>query len=65
MLPEMNDKNADIKAIAEKTLADRELLTEILDGLTSKEERLRYNCHKVVMHISETNGELLYPQLGD
>ena len=62
MLPEMNDKDVDIETVAEKALADRELLSEILDGLTSKEETLRYNCHKVLMHISETNGKLLYPK---
>ena len=60
MLPEMNDKDVDIETVAEKASANRELLSEILDGLTSKEETLRYNCHKVVMHISETNSRLLY-----
>ena len=62
MLPEMNNKDADIETVAEKALADSELLSEILDGLTSKEETLRYNCHKALMHISETNGEMLYPE---
>ena len=62
MLPEMNNKEVDIETVAEKASANRELLSEILDGLTSKEETLRYNCHKVLMHISETNGRLLYPE---
>jgi hypothetical protein len=62
MLPEMNNKDVDIETVATKTLADSELFSEILDGLTSKEEILRYNCHKVLMRISETNGELLYPK---
>ena len=62
MLPEMNSKDVDIETVVKKTLADRELLSEILDGLTSREETLRYNCHKVLMRISETNGELLYPK---
>ena len=62
MLVEMNHKEVDIETVAEKVLADSELLSEILDGLTSKEETPRYNCHKVLLHISETNGELLYPK---
>jgi len=62
MLPEMNNKEVDIETVAQKASANRELLSEILDGLTSKEETLRYNCHKVLMHISETNGRLLYPE---
>jgi hypothetical protein len=62
MLPEMNDKAPDIAPAAEKALADGALLTEILAGLKSKNETLRYNCHKVLMHISERNGDRLYPE---
>lgn len=62
MLPDMNNKDVNIESVAEKALADRELLSEILDGLTSKEETLRYNCFKVLMLISETSSELLYPK---
>jgi hypothetical protein len=62
MLPEMNKKDVDIEAVTEKVLLDSELFSEILDGLISKEEALRYNCHKVLMCISEKNGEFLYPK---
>jgi len=62
MLPEMNDKDADIETVVEKALAAPELLSEIWNGLTSKEETLRYNCHKVLISISEKNGKLLYPK---
>jgi len=62
MLPEMNDKGVDIESITQKSLDDKELLAEILDGLKSKNETLRYNCYKVLMLISEKNGELLYPE---
>ncbi len=54
MLPELNNKDVDIAAVAKSVSDDRELLSKILDGLTSKEETLRYNCHKVLMHIGET-----------
>ena len=40
MLLEMNNKDVDIETVAEKALADIELLSEILDGLISKEESL-------------------------
>jgi len=62
MLAGMNEKDVDIQTVAEKALEDRALLSEILEGLTLKEETLRYNCHKVLMQISETNGEMLYPE---
>ena len=60
MLPEMNHKEVDIEAVAEEASSDKELLSEILAGLTLKGETLRYNCHKVLMHLSQRNGELLY-----
>lgn len=61
MLPELKDKNADIESVTKKALGDKKLLSELLDGLKSKDETFRYNCHKVLMLISKTNGEILYP----
>ncbi|MFC1983026.1 hypothetical protein ACFLV5_04520 [Chloroflexota bacterium] len=62
MLLEMSDEDIDIAAVAKRVSGDRELLSGILDGLKSKEETFRHNCHKVLMRIGETNGELLYPK---
>ena len=62
MLPEMYDKEPEVAPLAGKALADNTLLAEMLDGLKSKDETLRYNCHKVLMHISETNGDRLYSE---
>jgi len=62
MLPEMSRKDADIVSVAEKALHDRGLLSEILEGLKSKEETFRYNCSKVLFRISQENGEQLYPE---
>jgi hypothetical protein len=61
MLPEMNDKNTDIESIATKALGNKKLLSELLEGLKSKEETFRYNCYKSLMLISKTHGEALYP----
>jgi len=62
MLPEMNNKDVDIRTVAEKALEDDSLLLELLDGLKSKEETFRYNCSKVLTLISQEHGELLYPK---
>lgn len=62
MLPEMSDKNINVGGVAEKALEDTELLSQLLDGLTSKKETFRYNCFKVLMLISQEHGELLYPK---
>lgn len=61
MLPEMNEKEVDIASIARKASTDKAILACILEGLKLKNETFRYNCHKVLMLISENNGELLYP----
>ena len=62
MIPEISDKDLNIKSIAEKALADDKLLSELLDGLMFKNEALRYNCFKVALFISEEQGEALYPK---
>ena len=61
MLPEMREKEADIDDIVARTIKDNGLLSELLEGLTSKDETFRYNCHKVLMAVCETHAELLYP----
>ena len=58
----MSDENVNIKSVAEKVLQDEQLLSELLDGLKSKKETLRYNCFKVLMLISEERGKVLYPK---
>ncbi len=68
MLPELADKTADIARIAELACSDASLLSEIVDGLKLKvntkspEETVRYNCYKVLMHITDTKGSMLYPR---
>ena len=62
MLPKMRNKDVDIESVSERALKDEELLSELLDGLKSKEETLRYNCFKVLMIISKTRGAVLYPR---
>jgi len=62
MLPEMSNKEVDIEKVAERALADKDLLSELLDGLKLKNETIRYNCSKVLNLISEQHGEVLYPE---
>jgi hypothetical protein len=62
MLPELSHKDADIKSVAEKALQDEGLLSQLLDGLTSRKETLRYNCFKVLMLLSQEHGAVLYPR---
>jgi hypothetical protein len=61
MLTELNDKKANVEKIAQKAVLDKELITELLQGLKSRNETVRYNCSKTLMIISRERGELLYP----
>lgn len=61
MLPDLSKKYADIEGIAKVAQKDKKMLSELLEALTSKEETYRYNCHKVLMVISQENPALLYP----
>lgn len=60
VLIELNDKNADVKQIAKNALDDKELLSDLLQGLKSKNETVRYNCSKVLTVISKEHAEVLY-----
>jgi hypothetical protein len=68
MLTELSDKNADIERLAGRACSDSSVLSEIVGGLRLKvntkspEETVRYNCFKVLMQITRTRSELLYPQ---
>jgi hypothetical protein len=62
MIPDLSKKDADIDGFAKIAQKDKKMLSELLDALTSKEETYRYNCHKVLMVISQEKPALLYPE---
>lgn len=62
MLSELNKKSISVKKVAKKTLEDRALLSELLQGVLSKKEKIRFNSFKVLLSISEERPEKLYPE---
>jgi hypothetical protein len=62
MSANLNNKNINIEAVANKALKDDKLLAELLDNLWSKNETIRYNSHKVLCLISQEHPRILYPQ---
>jgi len=61
MLEELNDKNADIRGLAERAVKDKNLFKEFIDGLAVKNETYRYNCSKILNIVSEDHPDLIYP----
>ncbi len=56
------NKHTDINSIADMVLADNAILSELLEGINSSQDQIRYNSFNVIMLISENYPELLYPQ---
>ena len=62
MLTELSSKSINIKDVAKKALEDKAALSELLEGVLSKKEKIRFNCFKVLLFISEKHPKVLYPQ---
>ncbi len=62
MMPELNDKNMDVEAMAKKAVKDDAVLSLLLENLKTKNETVRYNSSKVLNLLSEENPEVLYPK---
>ena len=58
---DLDRKDADIESIAEKARKDEEVLSDVVKGVLSSTEVLRFNSFKVLLLVSEENPELLYP----
>jgi peptidyl-tRNA hydrolase len=61
-LYDLDKKDVDIEALAQKALPDKNLLQELLDGVLSKDHIIRSNCFRVLTLLSEDHGEFLYPK---
>jgi hypothetical protein len=56
-----NGPEADLGPLIEAVLKIGQLPVELVDGVVSKDEDLRYNCYKVLVAIGRDRPELLYP----
>lgn len=61
VLPDISKKNVGVESVAKKALKNEEVLSELLEGILSKEDTIRYNSFKTLLLLSEDHPELLYP----
>jgi hypothetical protein len=61
VLLDLNKKSVDIESIAKNALEDEKTLSELLEGLLSKKDTIRYNSFKVLEHVSQMKPQVLYP----
>jgi hypothetical protein len=59
MLSDMGKKSIDVESVAKEAIQDDNVLAELLEGILSKKETIRYNSFKVLLLISEEHPELL------
>lgn len=62
MLSELSKKNVSLESVAKKASKDKEVLSELLEGILSKKDIIRYNSFKTLLLISEEHPEVLYPK---
>jgi len=60
ILSELDKKNVDMEKIAKKTLKDKRLISDLLEGVLSKKDEIRFNSHNVLMLISKKHPEMIY-----
>ena len=60
MLADLDKKNVSVKKVAGKALEDKAVLSELLEGVLSKKERIRFNSFKVLLLLSEERPKVLY-----
>lgn len=62
MLPDLTKKDINVESIAKQALSNKEILSALLDGISSKQDTVRHNSYKIVLLVSEKNPEMLYPE---
>jgi len=62
MLPDLSKKSVSVEGIAKKALKDEKVFSQVLEGLTSKKETIRFNSFKILLLISEKHPKVLYPK---
>ncbi|KYK38639.1 MAG: hypothetical protein AYK18_06415 [Theionarchaea archaeon DG-70] len=60
-MPELSKEDINIKGIAGKALQDEKVLSELLEGILSKADAIRYTSFQVLLLLSETHPDILYP----
>ena len=61
-MSDLNSENINVENLVQKALNDNKVLSELLEGILSKDDTLRYNSFNVLLLISEKYSEVLYPK---
>jgi hypothetical protein len=56
------EARVDVKNYAKNVIKDEKLLTDLLEGILSKKDEIRFNSYKILLRISEVYPKVLYPK---
>ena len=62
IISDLIDKKITIQTAAEQAIKNESILSELLDGILSKKEEIRFHSHETLLIISEKYPEVLYPK---
>ena len=63
LLHKLADKSITKEELTRKVKQNRDLIPEILNGVTSSKPAIRYGCGKILMDVSQDQPEFLYPSM--
>lgn len=62
IISDLIDKKTGVDEAASKAIKDDEILSALLEAILSKKDEIRFTGHQVLLKISESNPEILYPK---
>jgi hypothetical protein len=63
LLQKLGDKSITKEQLFQKVKQNKDLIPEILSGISSTKASIRYGCGKILMDLSEEQPEQLYPSM--
>lgn len=58
---ELGEKDLNVESIAQEALRHKKVLSELLEGVLSKKDVIRFNSFKVLLLLSQENPGVIYP----
>lgn len=60
-LPDLNTKDVDLERLAQQARVDQRFLSELVEGLADRSERVGYNCLRALLLVADDHPQMLYP----
>ncbi|MCU0645618.1 MAG: hypothetical protein MUC94_15350 [bacterium] len=65
IINDLANKSITVEEAAKAAIEHREILADLLEGIVSKKDEIRFNSYQILLHISEVNPEIFYSKWDD